>query len=438
MSFQFKSLQDGNWSDPTVWHASYAITGASSGSKRFTIAGDQTAEFPAGGTMTVTDSLIGNNGNYTIVSSSFSTQTTITVNESVVGTASPDGNLHSTVLPVTGASYTSTTLIDHNINQDITISLGSMAFSFGSVNSGITFTNLTPTQTISGTKSFRQTVTLVNIKIVSGAPTVISGGTLNLVGGSCNQTLTIQTGSALNTTRFTQTGTLSVANSNVVSDSASTFGTVNFSAGGATCFWTGGIVTAMSDILQQNVITINDAVITTLNLQSDSITITITDCIIGTLNFTIASVTAAATTVGTSIANIVMDGSVDVCTLTSTSGSTITNIDLNGECSITGNFTMTGTFLADHSTPVIVLGSDSDLIQYKSSSFDVSAATSITLHGTINIYRDIDFSNKVDAGSDATLNIVNSQAVISGMNGGGVTIDYTGSSGCQGIIGIGI
>lgn len=76
----------------------FAVTAVSTGSKKFTVAGDQTARFLAGATVRVSGST-GNDGLYTVVSSTFGTATDIVVSQAVPS-AVADGSL------VSAAAYT--------------------------------------------------------------------------------------------------------------------------------------------------------------------------------------------------------------------------------------------------------------------------------------------------------------------------------------------
>jgi hypothetical protein len=75
----------------------YAITGVSTGDKKFTIAGDHASEMAAG-TLISIDGSTGNDGNYTVVSATYGAATEVVVSEAVPdatvdGTLSPLGNM---------------------------------------------------------------------------------------------------------------------------------------------------------------------------------------------------------------------------------------------------------------------------------------------------------------------------------------------------------
>jgi hypothetical protein len=74
---------------PTI--AAFTITGVSTSARTFTVAGDQTGSFLSGSDFSIAGST-GNDGNYTIVSSVYSTSTTVTVLEAVLS-AVADGTI---------------------------------------------------------------------------------------------------------------------------------------------------------------------------------------------------------------------------------------------------------------------------------------------------------------------------------------------------------
>jgi hypothetical protein len=76
---------------------SHAITGVNTGTKTFTVAGDQTLELVAGTKLAV-DGSTGNDGMYTVVSATYTSSTAIVVSETISdatadGTLYPCGNL---------------------------------------------------------------------------------------------------------------------------------------------------------------------------------------------------------------------------------------------------------------------------------------------------------------------------------------------------------
>ena len=72
---------------------SHAITGVVTGTKTFTVAGDQTLELVAG-TKLMVDGSTGNDGNYTVVSSTFDTDHTDIVTSEAIPDATVDGTLY--------------------------------------------------------------------------------------------------------------------------------------------------------------------------------------------------------------------------------------------------------------------------------------------------------------------------------------------------------
>jgi len=79
----------------------FAITGGNQAGKTFTVAGDRRSYFPKGSTKTIASST-GNNGAYTVVSSTYNgTSTTVTVTEAVPS-ATFDGNFTETVKQTLG------------------------------------------------------------------------------------------------------------------------------------------------------------------------------------------------------------------------------------------------------------------------------------------------------------------------------------------------
>lgn len=73
-------------------NASYAVSGVSTGSTTFTVAGNQTSVFTAGSQFAVVGST-GNDGTYTVVSSTFGASTVITVAETI-SNATADGTIY--------------------------------------------------------------------------------------------------------------------------------------------------------------------------------------------------------------------------------------------------------------------------------------------------------------------------------------------------------
>jgi len=72
---------------------SHAITGVVTGTKTFTVAGDQTLELVAGTLLSV-DNSTGNDGNYTVTSSTFDVDHTDIVTTEAIADATVDGTLY--------------------------------------------------------------------------------------------------------------------------------------------------------------------------------------------------------------------------------------------------------------------------------------------------------------------------------------------------------
>lgn len=101
----------------TVTPYSGSITAVSTVAKRFTVAGDHTANLPVGGSITITGST-GNDGTYTIVSAAFSSGSTNIVVSQVIPDPTADGTLAAAYGPVAtyhltadGSGYASATAV---------------------------------------------------------------------------------------------------------------------------------------------------------------------------------------------------------------------------------------------------------------------------------------------------------------------------------------
>lgn len=84
---------------PGLEFALFAITAVNQGAQSFTIAGDHAADYPAGVSFDVSGST-GNDGGYTVVSSTFGAGSTVIVTVEAISDATADGAIESPPLPI--------------------------------------------------------------------------------------------------------------------------------------------------------------------------------------------------------------------------------------------------------------------------------------------------------------------------------------------------
>ncbi len=177
------SVAAGALATAATWHATKAITVVNQGTKTFTVAGDQTADIRAGDSIVVASST-GNNGTYTVVSSTFTTVTAIVVSQSLPS-AVADGTLRGQYIPTTGDSI----VVNHAVSVGASVT-GLNAISGSNtltINAGF-FVDAASSSvahiTVNGTLTGDSTTLVVTAGVITFGATGALTGNVDFRGGS--------------------------------------------------------------------------------------------------------------------------------------------------------------------------------------------------------------------------------------------------------------
>lgn len=244
-------VDDGNFSDALTWGRFFAITAANHLTSVITVAGDQTPYFPAMQGVFIFDST-GNDGHYTVLSSSFAAGSTAIILNEAFGADTADGNISGLgqapdlsdnliaqftlhfdiVIPNLSsfALYDGTILIGNDPDVDY---LGNQHFSVGPVggSSAIRLQDIHSSIEIdAGSNNNSPTMTFQNVVMSSvGAINMTAGGSLAWESGSlASGSIQIGngggfTGGLAGTSKFTMGGTFTFTGSNTL-----LFGNIDF------------------------------------------------------------------------------------------------------------------------------------------------------------------------------------------------------------------
>lgn len=195
------SVADGTLATAATWHATKAITVVNQGTKTFTVAGDQSSDIRAGDSIVVAGST-GNNGTYTVVSSTFTTVTAIVVSQSIPDTTA-DGTLRGRYVPTTEDSIVLNTPRAVSVAASVTLNsisgTGTLTINASRV---VTATSCSLTAvTVNGTLTGSGTLTITAGTVTLGGGSVL-GGNVDVRGG------TITDAGAGSTYTISDTGTV--------------------------------------------------------------------------------------------------------------------------------------------------------------------------------------------------------------------------------------
>ncbi len=441
----FSTSRSGNWSNGVTWSGGFVITNVNTTTKTFTVSGDHAAAL---GTAVDVAESTANDGHYTVVSAIYSAPNTNVIVTEAIPSTTIDGRIAKHIIPDLDAQ-TIDILEGNTVNMDY----DSTGITYGVIDcAGTLSMSLTagPFLSVSATDLF-----------LSGAGIFVNfnNGNNNAAGFSVNSGAT---GLGLTNCQFETASIVSSGTITFTADADTVIETLSMEGTGLD--WTGGeiqlvtesdaiteltlidVISSTISLTSTDAFTANDCTISTLSLtnkpaglyQMDSCTITtatvsnvsdippyFNNCSIVTLN------AGCATTVTvSSVISLEIDEFVTV--LNPGEVSTVAEeLSLANNSALNGNWILLkGVVLVQGATTTV--GSDGiiDIRQPLTWSADTTFA------GTIRLNASQDFSGGPVNPSGATFQIMSSSVRL--IDFGGADIQYTGPSGLNYIIGIGI